>query len=52
MAKKPTAELMARFHPKSEIRGDISGHKAPLSSKAFIETFGYEPKFLFNRDEI
>jgi len=52
MAKKPTAELMARFHPKSEVRGDISGHKAPLSSKAFIETFGYEPKFLFNRDEI
>jgi nucleoside-diphosphate-sugar epimerase len=52
MAKKPTAELMARFHPKSEVRGDISGHKAPLSSQAFIDTFGYQPQYLFNRDEI
>ena len=52
MAKRPTCELMAVFHPTSEVRGDISGHKAPLSSEAFINTFGYSPRYLINRDEI
>ena len=52
MAKAPTAELMARFHPKTEIRSPLPGHMAPLSSQAFVDTFGYAPQYLINRDEI
>ena len=52
MAKAPTMELMAKFHPKTEIRSPLPGHNAPLSSQAFVDTFGYAPQFLINRDDI
>jgi hypothetical protein len=52
MAKALTLELMKKFHPKTEIRGPLPGHSAPLSSQAFVDTFGYAPQFLLNRDEI
>jgi nucleoside-diphosphate-sugar epimerase len=52
MAKAPTMELMAKFHPKTEIRSPLPGHNAPLSSQAFVDTFGYTPQFLINRDDI
>ena len=52
MAKATTLELMKKFHPKTEIRGDLPGHTAPLSSQAFVAEFGYAPQFLLNRDEI
>jgi hypothetical protein len=52
MAKAPTMELMQKFHPKTEIRSPLPGHSAPLSSQAFVNTFGYAPQFLVNREEI
>jgi nucleoside-diphosphate-sugar epimerase len=52
MAKAPTMELMQKFHPKTEIRSPLPGHSAPLSSQAFVDTFGYAPEFLINRDDI
>lgn len=52
MAKAPTMELMAKFHPKTEIRSPLPGHTAPLSSQAFVDTFGYTPQYLINRGEI
>ena len=52
MAKALTMELMAKFHPKTEIRSPLPGHNAPLSSQAFVDTFGYAPQFLINRDDI
>ena len=52
MAKAPTIELMAKFHPKTEIRSPLPGHTAPLSSQAFVDTFGYAPQYLINRGEI
>ena len=52
MAKAPTLELMKKFHPKTEIRGDLPGHSAPLSSQVFVDTFGYAPQYLINRDDI
>ena len=52
MAKAPTAELMAKFHPTTEIRSPLPGHTAPLSSQEFVDTFGYAPRQLINRDEI
>ena len=52
MAKAPTMELMAKFHPKTEIRSPLPGHTAPLSSQAFVDTFEYTPQYLINRGEI
>ena len=52
MAAAPTLELMQKFHPKSEIRGDLSGNKAPYSSVRFIERFGYAPQYLLDRDKL
>ena len=52
MAKAPTAELMAKFHPSTEIRRPLPGHTAPLSSQEFANTFGYAPRHLINRAEI
>ena len=52
MAKAPTMELMQKFHPQTEIRSPLPGHSAPLSSQAFVDTFGYGPQFLINRDDI
>lgn len=52
MAKAPTAELMAKFHPSTEIRSPLPGHTAPLSSQEFVNAFGYAPRHLINRAEI
>jgi nucleoside-diphosphate-sugar epimerase len=52
MAKAPTLELMAKFHPGTEIRSSLPGHSAPLSSQAFVDTFGYTPQYLINHEEI
>ena len=52
MAKAPTMELMQKFHPKTEIRSPLPGHTAPLSSQSFVDTFGYAPQYLINRDDI
>jgi len=52
MAVAPTLELMKKFHPSSEIRGDLSGNKAPYSSARFIERFGYAPQYLLDRDKL
>ncbi|CAN2243775.1 WcaG Nucleoside-diphosphate-sugar epimerases [actinobacterium SCGC AAA044-D11] len=52
MAKASTMELMAKFHPSTEIRSPLPGHSAPLSSQAFVDTFGYAPQYLINREEI
>jgi len=52
MAKTPTLELMKKFHPKTEIRFNLPGYSAPLSSQAFVDTFGFAPQYLINRDDI
>ena len=52
IANERTDVLMKKFHPTSEIRGDISGFTAPYSSELFIKTYGYAPKYLFDRSQI
>jgi nucleoside-diphosphate-sugar epimerase len=52
MAMDSTKSLMEKFHPGTELRGDFSGHQAPLSSRLFIQTFGYSPKYLIERSAI
>ena len=52
MAKASTMELMQKFHPKTEIQSPLPGHSAPLSSQAFVDTFGSAPQYLIDRDAI
>jgi nucleoside-diphosphate-sugar epimerase len=52
MAAEPTLELMKKFHPTTEIRGDISGNMAPYSSERFINRFGYKPQYLLDRAKL
>lgn len=49
MATDTTQSLMEKFHPGTELRGDFSGHQAPLSSQLFTQTFGYSPQYLIDR---
>jgi len=30
----------------------LPGHTAPLSSQAFVDTFGYAPQYLIDREAI
>jgi nucleoside-diphosphate-sugar epimerase len=52
MSDESTVELMKKFHPKSEIRGELPGNAAPYSSERFIKRFGYTPKYLLDREEL
>jgi nucleoside-diphosphate-sugar epimerase len=52
IANESTDVLMKKFHPTSEVRGDISGFTAPYSSELFIKTYGYSPKYLFDRSAL
>jgi nucleoside-diphosphate-sugar epimerase len=52
MSDEPTVDLMKKFHPKSEIRGDLSANAAPYSSERFIKRFGYKPQYLLDRAEL
>lgn len=50
--KTPTAELFAKWHPTTELRGDFSGFQTPVSSDRWIKTMGYLPKYFINKDLI
>ena len=52
IANESTEVLMKKFHPTTEIRGDISGFKSPYSSDLFIKTYGYDAQHLFDRSQI
>ena len=41
----PTAELVARYLPETEVRGDLSGFVSPMSSGRAAAEFGYAPAF-------
>jgi nucleoside-diphosphate-sugar epimerase len=52
MLEEPTLDLMKKFHPTSEIRGDLPANAAPYSSERFIKRFGYKPQYLLDREEL
>jgi nucleoside-diphosphate-sugar epimerase len=52
MLEEPTLDLMKKFHPTSEIRGDLPANTAPYSSERFIKRFGYKPQYLLDREEL
>ena len=52
MSNESTETLMREFHPATELQGDFTGHVAPISSQKFVDTFGFRPAHLIDRESI
>jgi len=52
MSNESTETLMREFHPTTELQGDFTGHVAPISSQKFVDTFGFRPAHLIDRESI
>jgi len=52
MSNESTETLMQEFHPTTELQGDFTGHVAPISSQKFVDTFGFRPAHLIDRESI
>ncbi len=48
-APKPTREMMAEFHPTSNIASSISGYDSIIDCSQWSADFGYEPQYLLDR---
>jgi nucleoside-diphosphate-sugar epimerase len=51
-AHKPTREMMAEFHPTSKIASTISGYDSIIDCSEWMSVYGYEPKYLFKRENV
>ena len=45
LASEPTADLVHRYHPSTEIRRGASGFRSPWSSSRARRVIGYEPQY-------
>jgi nucleoside-diphosphate-sugar epimerase len=45
LASEPTAELVRRYHPSTEIRRGASGSRSAWSSSLARRVIGYEPQY-------
>jgi UDP-glucose 4-epimerase len=52
MSNESTETLMREFHPTTELQGDFTGHVAPISSQKFVNTFGFRPAHLIDRESL
>ena len=52
ISKEPVNDLLKKFHPKSEIRGELGEFQAPYSSDLFTKTYGYQAQYLFDRRQL
>ncbi|MFM9151899.1 MAG: NAD-dependent epimerase/dehydratase family protein [Candidatus Planktophila sp.] len=48
-AHKPTLEMLAEFHPKTEVVGHLPGFTSIFDCSAWIRDFGYTPQYLLDR---
>jgi nucleoside-diphosphate-sugar epimerase len=51
MAPRPTLEMLAEYHPTSEVISSLSGHDSIIDCSKWREDFGYEPKYLLDRSK-
>jgi nucleoside-diphosphate-sugar epimerase len=51
-AHKPTREMMAEFHPTSEVVSPLSGYDSIIDCSQWLSTYGYQPQYLLKRDAI
>jgi nucleoside-diphosphate-sugar epimerase len=50
-AHKPTREMMAEFHPTSEVVSPLPGYDSIIDCSQWRADYGYEPQYLLNRDD-
>ena len=48
-APKPTLEMMAEYHPSTEIRKPLPGYESIIDCSLWRAVYGYEPKHLLDR---
>ena len=48
-APKPTLEMMAEYHPTTEIRKPLPGYESIIDCSLWRAVYGYEPKHLLDR---
>ena len=48
-AHKPTLEMLAEFHPETEVVGHLPGYTSIFDCSAWLEDFGYKPQYLLDR---
>jgi nucleoside-diphosphate-sugar epimerase len=51
MAPRPTIEMLAEYHPTSQLISPPSGYDSIIDCSAWRLDFGYEPKYLWGRSK-
>ena len=49
-AHKPTSEMMAEFHPTSEVVSPLSGYDSVIDCSEWNSVYGYQPQYLLKRE--
>jgi nucleoside-diphosphate-sugar epimerase len=49
-AHKPTREMMAEFHPTSEVVSPLSGYDSIIDCSEWLSEYGYQPQYLLKRE--
>jgi len=49
-AHKPTREMMAEFHPTSEVAAPLSGYDSIIDCSEWLSVYGYQPQYLLKRE--
>jgi nucleoside-diphosphate-sugar epimerase len=50
-AHKPTSEMMAEFHPTSEVVSPLSGYDSIIDWSEWLSEYGYQPQYLLKRED-
>jgi nucleoside-diphosphate-sugar epimerase len=50
-AHKPTSEMMAEFHPTSEVVSPLSGYDSIIDCSEWLSEYGYQPQYLLKRED-
>jgi hypothetical protein len=48
-AHRPTREMMAEFHPTSEVVSPLSGYDSIINCSEWLSVYGYQPQYLLER---
>lgn len=48
-APKPTLEMLAEYHPNTEIRKPLPGYESIIDCSLWRAVYGYEPQYLLDR---
>ena len=49
-AHRPTSEMMAEFHPTSEVVSPLSGYDSIIDCSEWLSVYGYQPQYLLKRE--